>query len=140
MQTSAQFLDAIINKHGFTSDYQLSKHLGIRSQRISNYRNQISHFDEDTCILVAQALNLEPGYVMACIAAERTKSPAAKTQWAKMAELAQRISAVAAALLIFSLSPALILSTETPAPLQTLADAGMSLSASSLQCVLCKIM
>lgn len=137
MQTTNDFLDAVKSKHGLTSDYQLAKFLNFRQQRISIYRHH-GAFDDDACITVAQALSLEPSYVMACIAAERTKSEKAKAVWSK---LAKRLSAVAAVVLVISLAPALILSTGiTPAPLQTLADAGMSLSAYSQECALCEIM
>lgn len=107
MKTSNQFLDAIKAMHGFTSDYQLCKFLEIRSGRISGYRNNRTHFDEDTCIIVAQALGLEPGYVMACIAAERTKSKQAKAVWKRTAEV---LYGLAAALAVIAFLPAGIMS------------------------------
>lgn len=99
MKNSKQFLDAIMARHGLTSDYQLAKFLGIRQQRISIYRHH-GAFDDDTCIMVAAALGLEPSYVMACIAAERTKSAKAKAAWQHAAELLGGLAAVLAIMAI----------------------------------------
>lgn len=106
MQTTIEFLDAIRAAHGLTSDYQLAKHLKIRPSRISNYRLGVSLFDEETCLLVASELDLEPAYVAACIQAERAKAPAVKAMWKHAAEV---LYGVAAVLVIVAALPAPLL-------------------------------
>lgn len=102
MKTTEQFLDAVRAKHGLTSDYQLAKHLKIRPSRISNYRNGISLFDEETCLLIAADLELDPGYVFACIAAERANKPAVKAAWKHAAAV---LYGLAAALALVAVLP-----------------------------------
>lgn len=96
MKTTVDFLDAVKKKHGLTSDYQLSKLMGCTHSSISGYRHGKSKMDEDTACKVAELLNLEPGYVLSCIAAERAKSPEAKAAWKHTAEVLYGLAAVLA--------------------------------------------
>lgn len=66
---------------------------------------------EDTALTVAELLDLNPGYVLACMEAERTHSEAARAAWTKLADLVKRHGAAAALLLLMAV-PAL---TSTPA-------------------------
>lgn len=103
MKTSNDFLDAVKSFYGLKSDYQLARFLKITDSRVSFYRTGKSRFDEDTCILIANHLNLAPGYVMACVSAERTKSDGARKEWAKVARLLGGIAAVLAVVSILPL-------------------------------------
>lgn len=88
MQTTNEFLDSVKAKHGLTSDYQLSKLMQCTHSVISGYRHGRSKMDEETACKVADLLELEPGYVMACIAAERAKSEKVKKAWQHIANMA----------------------------------------------------
>ena len=105
METTVDFLDSMKARHGLTSDYQLAKHLKIRPNRISNYRQGVSLFDEETCLLIAADLKLDPGYVFACIAAERANKPEVKAAWKHTAEILGGLAAALAILAILPFAP-----------------------------------
>jgi plasmid maintenance system antidote protein VapI len=71
--TAADFLDALQMKMGVPSDYALARELGVTTTRISNWRTGRNTFDEGMAIQVAALLGMDPAYVLACAAAERTK-------------------------------------------------------------------
>jgi hypothetical protein len=87
MKTTTNFLDDIKATHRVESDYALAKILDTRHTNISNYRNGRSHFDGVMCIKVAKVLHIDPGYVMACMEAERTKNDEVRKVWEKVARV-----------------------------------------------------
>lgn len=89
---SADFLDAVRERHGLPSDNQAAKLLGIPPARISMYRTGARQFSDETAQTVAAALDADPGYVMAEIAAERAKRSDVKDAWRRLAELARHAS------------------------------------------------
>ncbi len=97
MKTTVDFLDAVKQKRGLTSDYQLSKHLGCTHSAISNYRMKKNFIDEEMACKVATDLGLSTGYVLSCIASERAKKPEVKAAWAYAAQM---LGAVAATVLL----------------------------------------
>lgn len=103
MKTATYFLDAVKAKHGLTSDYQLSKYFGWNQQRISKIRSGAT-FDDEAAAQVAAALDLEAGYVMACMAAQRAKTDQVRKTWEKAARV---LGGTAAAVLVFSCALAL---------------------------------
>lgn len=105
MKTTVEFLDAVKSRHGFTSDYQLSKYLDCTRGGISSYRTGRTFLDEDMAYKVATDLDLEPGYVMACIASERAKSPEVKAAWKHTAELLYGIAATVVMVAFFHSAP-----------------------------------
>lgn len=84
---TVEFLDAVKRRHGLTSDYQLAKRLGWNTQRTSSYRNGRRELDDDACVQIAEALDVPPAYVMACVAAARAKDAAIKKHWEAAAKL-----------------------------------------------------
>lgn len=101
-KTTVEFLDAVKAKHGLTSDYQLSKLIGCTHSSISHYRGGKSKLDEGTACKVAELLEIEPGYVLACIAAERSKDDKVKKAWAWSAA---HLGGLAAALALVAVLP-----------------------------------
>lgn len=85
MKTAADFLDALRQKHGLTSDYQVAKLLGLKPQQISTYRTGKHTFDDSMAATVAALLDVEPGYVAACMSAQRAQSDDARRMWEKVA-------------------------------------------------------
>lgn len=106
MKTTLEFLDAIKAKHGLTSDYQLAKHLDCTHSAISNYRSGRSRLGEDEACKVAELLGLEAGYILSCIAAERSKNPRVKKAWEWTA---QHLGGIAAALALVMILPTVAL-------------------------------
>src|SRR6266568_1850520 len=105
MQTTVQFLDAVRVRHGLTSDYQLAKFMGMRTQTISRYRNGHTMMDEAMCLKIAAALGVEQGEVLVAIAFEREKRAEVKSAWQRVA---QRLASVAGAVILgLGLGPSL---------------------------------
>lgn len=85
MQTTTDFLDAIAERYQ-ASDYRISKMIHASSPSVVyNYRHGRSRFDQATCIKVAELLDLDAGYVLACIEAERASDAAVASVWEKVA-------------------------------------------------------
>ncbi|MCK5002139.1 MAG: helix-turn-helix transcriptional regulator [Gammaproteobacteria bacterium] len=109
---SCEWLDRIKEEFQLVSDYQLSKKLGIRTQRISNYRNNVSHIDDELAIKIENLLELPAGTVLLDMHAARSKcSQAAKI----LAKISKEIGAAAAAIL---LAVSTMYATVAPAPAQ----------------------
>lgn len=88
MQTTVQFLDALSAKHGKASDYRLAKIMGCTPASISHYRHGRSYLNDETSLKVAALLDLEPGYVLACVYAERAaraNAPEVQEAWERIA-------------------------------------------------------
>lgn len=83
--TTIEFIDAIRARYNLDSDGKAAGLLGISRQRISKYRTGDDGFGEETAERVSTLLDLELGYVLACIQAERTKRPETKAAWEKIA-------------------------------------------------------
>src|SRR5258708_39428796 len=98
--TCRDLLDEIKRKHGLRSDYALAKHLGVRVQLISNYRNRRSFPDEDMACRLADELGLPRGYVLACMAAERAQRAEKDALADTWRDLAKKMGATVGAVLV----------------------------------------
>jgi hypothetical protein len=96
MQTSREFLDAVKRRHSLTSDYQLAKFLQVSRQRISANLHGGVIINDEAALKVAEALELDSGYVLACLAAERSKTATARAAWLKLAGAAAAVLAAIA--------------------------------------------
>lgn len=85
IKTTLQFVDELKRRYGIGSDYGIAKLLNISKNSLSLYRNGKSHFSDEVAIKVAELLDLDAGYVMACMAYERARSPLVKSKWEKAA-------------------------------------------------------
>ena len=101
MKTTVEFLNAVMQKHGIKSDNQLSIFLGCTRSAISGYRHKKTFLDDRLALKVADSLEIEPGYVLACIAAERSKDERVKKAWAWWADH----KSLAAALAVLAVLP-----------------------------------
>lgn len=97
MKTTADFLDALRAKFGATSDYQLGPVLKMQRQRISHYRLMKGTFDDDVSVRVAELLDVDPAYVIACMHAQRTDNTRLRAIWEGIAD---RAGSIAAALVV----------------------------------------
>jgi DNA-binding transcriptional regulator YdaS (Cro superfamily) len=79
------FLDAIRARHALGSDYMVAKLMGVDSNYVSNWRSGRNTMGEDACMKVAELLEIRPGYVLACVAAERSKNDAVRAAWESVA-------------------------------------------------------
>lgn len=106
METTNELLDKVKARYGLPSDYALAAKLGMTRAGISGYRNGRSKLGDDAALRVAELLDLNPGYVLACMEAERTHSDAARAAWEKLADFVKHHGAAAALLMLVAV-PAL---------------------------------
>lgn len=125
------YLDRIAKKLGDggkpLTDYRLRLLLGVTSTAISRYRHNKSHFEEPVAIRVAELLDINPQSVLTDIAAERSKCPAAKRVWRRLAKHTSRAAAI---LLVVSATNISMQATDT---------ASAASEKRGITCILCKI-
>jgi hypothetical protein len=92
---TVDFLDAVKTRHDIPSDYALAAFLGTSRQALSNHRNGRPLSDE-LALAVAQKLGVAPGYVLACVHAERATDDTLAKVWMGLAKAAKRSGAAAA--------------------------------------------
>jgi len=85
MMTTNEFLDAVKQRHGFKSDYELSKALGVKQQTISSYRVGRTSMDPMMAAKVAELLAMNPLEVIAAAEAERARDEKTKGFWMRYA-------------------------------------------------------
>ncbi len=95
---AADWIDRVKTAKGWESDYRASKELGLSRNAVSNYRvGHRSTLDDEVAMKVADALGVEPEFVLLDQTIERTKSPEAKTA---LAGLLKRLGGAAASILL----------------------------------------
>lgn len=75
------------------SDYAVAKLLGIRQSVVTHHAHG-RPFSEQTSILVAEKLGIDPAVVMADMNAERAKRSDVKEVWEKAADQLRQVAAV----------------------------------------------
>jgi len=105
MKTTIDFLNDVKKKHNLPSDYALAGKLGLSRAAISKFRVGKDCLGDETACKIAALLDLDPGYVMACIAAERAKKPSVKAAWKHTAEVLYGIAAVVAVVALLPTVP-----------------------------------
>lgn len=101
MKTTADFLDDLQKKLDVKSDYAVGKLLGIHRQQLSHYRLLKGAFDDEMCLRVAEVLEIDGAYVMACMHHQRAKNPEVKAAWKHTAEM---LYGLAASFLVIAVS------------------------------------
>lgn len=102
MKNTSDFLDALRVKLDLPSDNALGKYLGIHRQTISHYRTLNGSFDDEMSIRVAEILEIESAFVMACMHHQRAKNPKVKAVWEWTAH---HLGGLAAALAVLAIIP-----------------------------------
>lgn len=102
MSHTNSLIDQFKLKNGLESDYAAAKALGVRPNRISNYRTMTSHADDKTAIMLADALGLDRLTTIAKINQDRSTDVKEKAFWKNIASAA----AVACLMLVSLPSPA----------------------------------
>jgi hypothetical protein len=73
MLTTLELLNRVKAAYSLDSDYALAKKLGISKQSVSYYYNKGSTLNDKTAFVVADLLELNPAYVVACSNMERAE-------------------------------------------------------------------
>lgn len=74
-----EWIDKVKTARHVESDYAAAKVLGISKQTVSQFRTRGTTMDEDTALKVAEVLGERPAAIILDQAAERVKSPDART-------------------------------------------------------------
>ena len=98
MQTSRQLLASIVEIKVW-SYYRLAKEMGQSRKVINQLRNGQQSLSDEQTALVAEWLEVDPLYVLACARAERAKRKGMKSLWERVARGA---TAVAVLLWLFA--------------------------------------
>lgn len=87
MQTSHDFVRELRARYPRSgTKYGLAKLLGLSPQAIDKRERNGQSFSDETGERIAELLDLEPGYVLACLAAERAKRPTVRAIWQGIAD------------------------------------------------------
>lgn len=82
MQTSDDFVRQLRERYPRAhTNYGLAKLLGLTPQAIDLRNRRGGSFSDETGERIAELLDLEPAYVLACLAAERAKRPSVRAIW-----------------------------------------------------------
>lgn len=73
MLTTVELLNRVKAAYDLRSDYALAKKLGVSAQRVSNYIRKKTFLDDKMSFVVAELLDLNPAYVVACTNMERAE-------------------------------------------------------------------
>lgn len=96
MKTTADFLDAMRAKLDLPSDGRLADYLEMHRQHVSRYRTLGGTFDDEMSMKVAEILEIEPAYVVACMHHQREKNEKVKKLWERIAANTMAMAAVLA--------------------------------------------
>ena len=91
MQTSRQLLASIADRKRWSYS-RIAKELGQNRQLISRVRNGQQCLSEEQVAPVAEWLELDPLYVLACIRAEHAKRKGLKSLWERVARGATAVA------------------------------------------------
>lgn len=100
MNTTIGFLSAIKARYNLPSDGRLAVMLGLTRSSISRFMLGKDSLGDETSVKVADLLDIDPGYVIACIHAERAKEVKTRMVWERIAEKMAAVAAVLAVVLI----------------------------------------
>lgn len=100
MQNTADFLDALRAKLKLPSDGRLADYLGMHRQHVSHYRQLNGTFSDEMSLRIAEILELDGAYVMACMHHQRAKLPEVKAAWNHAAKMLGGVAATIAMLAI----------------------------------------
>lgn len=96
MHTTNDLLDAVKQKYGISSDYKLRTFLGVSQNTLPNYRHGRSRPDDDMALKLADLLELDPLYVIACVNAERAQEGRLQRMWEALAKRSMKGAVVVA--------------------------------------------
>nr|DAP29557.1 MAG TPA: helix turn helix protein [Inoviridae sp.] len=127
---SAKYLDAVIERHGLKNDAELAEYLGLVKSAISHYRTGRRTMDNETCLRIAQALDMtDPMLVIMAADMDRAERAGQQSLW----EVFSRRMATTAAPATLAVLAVSVTNFVTQSPLQASAGA-ISRLAQSLLC------
>lgn len=96
---SVKYLDQVRAKHGLKTDGEVAELLGISRGAVSHYSTGRRIMDEETCLAVALALEVNPMEVIMAAGIDRAEKAGQQSLWSVFS---QRMAATAATVAIAS--------------------------------------
>ncbi len=81
-----EYLQAVKDRLGITSDYALAKALHVAQPTVTGYRSGRRVIDDEVALSVAEILHIHPLQVIAAANAERAKTPEQRARWSGVME------------------------------------------------------
>lgn len=72
-RTTADYIQQLKDTHGFTSNYQVARHLGKTDTQLAEWSKGKRTFDESTAMIVAESLKIDPAEIVTCCLIERAE-------------------------------------------------------------------
>ncbi|NVD97951.1 helix-turn-helix transcriptional regulator [Massilia sp. BJB1822] len=94
---SVKYLEDVRTKYGLKTDAALAMKLGKSAPAVSQYMKGIRVMDEETCLAVALALDINPVEIMMAAGIDRAEKTGQKSLWTIFS---QRMAATAASALL----------------------------------------
>ena len=70
---TADYIVLLKDELGFKSNYQLAKHLGTTDSHVANWVKGRSTFNDDTAMIIAKKLKIDPTEIITCCHIERAE-------------------------------------------------------------------
>lgn len=97
---TVELIDAVRERHHLPSDYAAAALLGLTRSQLSRYRNGKDFLGDEQAAKVAELLEMDAGYVVACVHAERAKTPSVRVLWEGVAKKLERAGVAALAVFL----------------------------------------
>lgn len=94
MKKTIELLEEVKARYGLKSNYALAKKLGQTDTDIARWMKGKNTLGDDAAMQVADLLDLDPAYVVACMHAERAKHESERKLWERIASMAVAASVV----------------------------------------------
>lgn len=85
MDTTRSLLERLRSKYAGCSDYRLAKILGLSKTAMTRYTRHGGGMSHENGVKIAVELELQPEYVLACLAYEREQVEHIKPYWERLA-------------------------------------------------------
>lgn len=92
---STKFLDSLLEKHGIKNDRALALFLGVAQNTISQYRNGKRIMDNEMCLKIALALDIDPLQVIMAADIDRAEKAGQRSLWESFTRKAAAFAGVA---------------------------------------------
>lgn len=86
-QTVNGLLDEIRRRRGFTSDYQLCKHMGWTTSKLGNWRSGAVGPSDEVCASIAAELGVDTLYVIAVAKLDKQPPEQLARAWRELAKM-----------------------------------------------------
>ena len=103
MERTIDFMERLRARNDGCSNYRIAKLLGCDQSAVIRYTKHGTSMDDKYAIRMAELLEVDPAYVLACMAAERSHNVESSKHWERIAaHFAACLALVAVCMPLFS--------------------------------------